>query len=88
MMWDMQLGSQNLASPFTVNNKSFFMDSSLDMNLGKHSYFQSGFTNVRGTQASYNQWYMSLGYRFDGNPSRKLVKDDSMHSATPIPQAK
>ena len=71
MMWDTQFGSQSLASPFTVNNKSFFVDSSLDMNLGRHSYFQSGYTSVRGTQASYSQWYLSLGYRFDGNPIKK-----------------
>jgi hypothetical protein len=71
MMWDAQFGSRNLLSPFTVNRHSFFVDSSLDMNLGRHSYFQSGYTAVRGAPTNYNQWYFSLGYRFDGLPARK-----------------
>jgi hypothetical protein len=71
MMWDAQFGSRNLLSPFTVNRHSFFVDSSLDMNLGRHSYFQGGYTAVRGAPTNYNQWYFSLGYRFDGLPARK-----------------
>jgi len=75
MMWDAQIGSQNISSGYTANRKSFFVDSSLDMNLSSHTYLQSGYTVVRGAQASYNQWYMSLGYRFDARPERKALDD-------------
>jgi len=77
MMWDAQVGSQNLTAGYTANRKSFFVDSSLDMNLSSHTYLQSGYTVVRGSQASYNQWFTSLGYRFDARPEKKaLPKDD------------
>lgn len=69
MMWDAQVGMQSLRSNFTVNNSSNFFDTSLDMNLFGKSFFQSGYTIVRGSQMNYNQWYLSLGYRFDSKPS-------------------
>ena len=71
MMWDAQFGMQNLVSSFTVNNSSKFVDSSLDMNVTNHLFFQSGYTVVRGAQINYNQWYTSLGYRFDSKPAEK-----------------
>jgi len=71
MMWDAQFGAQNLVSSFTVNNSSKFVDTSLDMNLTNHTFFQSGYTVVRGAQLDYDQWYMSLGYRFDSKPAEK-----------------
>jgi hypothetical protein len=73
MMWDAQVGSQNLVAGYTANRRSFFVDSSLDMNLSSHTYLQSGYTVVRGAQASYNQWFMSLGYRFDARPEKKAL---------------
>jgi hypothetical protein len=65
ILWDAQVGSQSLVSPFTVNNQSMFFDTSFDTNLGSHSYIQSGYTIERGAQLNYDQWYVSLGYRFD-----------------------
>ncbi len=65
MLWDTQVGSQTLLSTFTVNNKSLFVNTSLDTNLGRHSFVQSGITLARGAQLNYEQWYISLGYRFD-----------------------
>ncbi len=65
MLWDTQVGSQTLLSAFTANNKSLFLDTSLDTNLGRHSFVQSGITLERGAQLNYEQWYISLGYRFD-----------------------
>ena len=63
--WNLQLGSQDLVSPFTANGKSTFAAISMDMNLGKHSFFQSGYTFVNGSAMNYHQWYSSLGFRFD-----------------------
>jgi len=65
MIWDTQLGQQSLLSAFTANNRSFFLDTSFDTNLSTHSYIQSGYTIERGAQLNYDQWYISLGYRFD-----------------------
>jgi hypothetical protein len=65
MIWDAQIGSQTLNSAFTVNQRSVFVDTSFDTNLGRHTFLQSGYTIERGAQLNYNQWYLSLGYRFD-----------------------
>ena len=67
--WNLQLGSQDLMSPFTANGQSRFAALSMDLNLGKHSYLQSGYTFVNGAAMNYRQWYSSLGFRFDhGKP--------------------
>lgn len=67
--WNLQLGSQDLVSPFTTNGQSRFAALSMDVNLGKHSYIQSGYTFVNGAAMNYRQWYSSLGFRFDhGKP--------------------
>ena len=65
MVWDAQVGTQNLDSSFTVNHRSLFANTSFDTNLGSHTFLQSGYTISRGDQLNYNQWYLSLGYRFD-----------------------
>ncbi len=65
VLWDAQVGHQNLASGFTLNNHSTFVDSSFDAQLLGHSYMQTGYTISRGDQLNYYQWYVSLGYRFD-----------------------
>ena len=71
MMWDAQFGIQNLISPFSTNTNSRFVDTSFDTNLWGRSFLQSGYTIVRGNTIDYNQWYLSLGYRFDRKPVGK-----------------
>jgi len=66
--WNVQLGTQNMTSPFTVNNQSKFVASSMDFNLGRHSFLQSGYTFVNGSMLNYREWYTSWGYRFDAGP--------------------
>jgi hypothetical protein len=65
MMWDAQVGRQNLNSPFTVNQRSMFVNTSFDTNFGRHTFLQSGYTLEQGSALNYRQWYLSLGYRFD-----------------------
>jgi hypothetical protein len=65
MAWDTQVGQQSLLSTFAANSRSLFIDSSFDTNLSTHTYIQSGYTVERGNQLNYDQWYVSLGYRFD-----------------------
>jgi hypothetical protein len=63
--WNVQVGTQSLASPFTSNNTSKFVATSMDVNMGKHSFLQSGYTLVNGSDLTYRQWYLSWGFRFD-----------------------
>ena len=59
------LGDQNLISPYTTNDRSKFAATSLDFNLGKHSFIQSGYTFVNGNTLNYREWYSTLGFRLD-----------------------
>lgn len=63
--WNVQVGTQSLTSAFTTNMQAQFAATSLDLNLGKHSFLQSGYTFVSGTGLNYRQWYSSWGLRFD-----------------------
>ncbi|MFZ0938011.1 MAG: AMIN domain-containing protein [Candidatus Sulfotelmatobacter sp.] len=65
MTWNAQAGSQTLDSAFTVNQHSVFVDTSFDTNLDGRTFLQSGYTIERGAQLNYQQWHLSLGYRFD-----------------------
>jgi hypothetical protein len=65
MFWNVQLGKQDIVSSHTLDCFSNFVDDSVDINLGRHSYLQSGYTYVKGDTMNYRQWYMSWGYRLD-----------------------
>jgi hypothetical protein len=54
-----------------VNQHSVFVDTSFDTNLGGRTFLQSGYTIERGAQLNYEQWHLSLGYRFDRKGSMK-----------------
>jgi hypothetical protein len=77
MLWNAQIGTQSLNSSFTENRGSFFFDTSLDTNLGRHTFIQSGYTIERGMALTYDQWYVSLGYRFDVREKTKQESDPS-----------
>ena len=75
MFWNLQLGKQHLESTQTLNCDSIFFDDSFDINFGRHSYLQSGYTYVNGETMNYRQWYMSWGYRFDqGKSSPQFIQ--------------
>ena len=65
MFWNVQVGRQDLISQQTANYDSIFVADSMDFNMGRHSYLQSGYTYVNGATLNYRQWYLSWGYRFD-----------------------
>ena len=64
--WNAQVGQQSLQSIMTTNRNSIYVDDSFDINIGRKSYMQSGYTYVNGSTMNYRQWYFSWGYRFDG----------------------
>ncbi len=63
--WNLQIGEQDLLSRYTTNNNSMYIADSLDINIGRRSYFQSGYTFVNGASLNYRQWYFSWGFRLD-----------------------
>jgi hypothetical protein len=65
MFWNVQLGKQDMLSRLTTNYNSIFVANSMDINIGRHSYLQSGYTYVNGATLNYRQWYLSWGYRLD-----------------------
>lgn len=80
MFWNIQLGNQNLLSEYSANYNSKFVADSLDINLGRHSYLQSGYTYVDGATLNYRQWYLSWGYRIDqGKSNPEFVQTLQRH---------
>jgi hypothetical protein len=75
MFWNVQLGKEDVQTTHTMNCDSLFADDSFDINFGRHSYLQSGYTYVNGETMNYRQWYMSWGYRFDeGKKNPQFVR--------------
>jgi hypothetical protein len=68
--WNLQIGKQDLLSQFTTNRNSRCITDSLDFNLGRRSYLQSGYTHVNGAMLNYRQWYFSWGLRLGKANSR------------------
>ena len=62
---DLQAGRQTYTSPLSKDTGSWFGNLFLDTDLGSRYFFQSEFTTQRGGAEPYNQWTMSLGFRFD-----------------------
>jgi hypothetical protein len=80
MFWNVQFGNQNLVSQHTVDSFSKFVDDSVDVNLGRHSYLQSGYTYVKGDTLNYRQWYLSWGFRLDrGKSIPQYVQTQGSH---------
>ncbi len=68
---EVQYGQQKFISGLSANSTSRFVNTMLDTNLGKHYFFTGGFTVDRGVLLDYNQWFVTLGYRFDNRGSQK-----------------
>jgi hypothetical protein len=70
---EVQVGKQAFVSPFTTDNGSKFVNASLNTQVGVHYFFAGGYNLQRGLVENYDQWYFTLGYRFD-NRSKVKVK--------------
>ncbi len=62
---EVQMGQQSLVSAFTAQPNSRFVYSDVQVFLGRHYFLQGGYTIQRGAQFNYDQWLMTLGFRFD-----------------------
>lgn len=63
-------GKQDFVSTFSNNSNTKFVTSTLEMNMGAHYFLQGGFTVSRGVTQDYDQWLMTLGYRFDSRRAK------------------
>ena len=66
-----QVGKQAFTSPFSTDNGSKFVNTSLETQIGAHYFFAGGYNLQRGLVQNYDQWYFTLGYRFDNRSKIK-----------------
>jgi len=64
-------GDQTFASSLAGNQNAKFLTTNMDTSLGALFFLQGGFTVYRGQLQNYNQWNLTLGYRFDNKWKRK-----------------
>ena len=58
-------GDQSITSALAGNQSARFLTSTLDTSLGSRFFLQGGLTFYRGQLQNYDQWFFTLGYRFD-----------------------
>jgi hypothetical protein len=71
--FQVQAGLQKFISPVSKDNGSRFLNASGEFFLGRHYFFDTGFTVTRGSLQNYNQVYSTLGYRFDNRWKRETA---------------
>ena len=69
--WELLAGYQTFNSAFLTRNSSHFATANLEAPIGRHYFFQGGFTWNRGGTQNYDQVLFSFGYRFDSRNNRK-----------------
>lgn len=76
---NLQGGKYAYTSTLAANSDSYFVNMLLDANLGARYFMQGNFTTQRGGTMSYNQWTITLGYRFDNRASSKRRAINATH---------
>jgi hypothetical protein len=64
-------GNQAFTSSLAGNQSAKFLTGNIDTTFGAYLFLQSGFTAYRGQSQNYNQWNLTLGYRFDNKWNHK-----------------
>lgn len=64
-----QAFASNSVSAFSSNTRSRFITSQVDMDVGARYFLSGGITVQRGGFMNYDQWFTTLGYRFDNRNS-------------------
>jgi AMIN domain len=65
------LGDQSFTSTLAGNQSAKFVTATVENDVGSYLFTEAGFTIYRGQQQNYNQWMLTLGYRFDSRWKRK-----------------
>jgi hypothetical protein len=71
LRFEMQAGQQSLSSSFTDQSRARFINGTVDWYVGTKYIVGLGFTAYRGQVQHYNQYFLSLGYRFDNRKRDK-----------------
>jgi hypothetical protein len=58
-------GRQNFVSSLAMPTDYKLLGSTVDWNLGSHYFFESSINLQQSQQQSFEQWLMTVGYRFD-----------------------
>jgi len=69
--FELLAGDQVFTSSLAGNQSAKFVTSNMDTSLGSLFFLQGGVTFYRGQLQNYNQWTVTLGYRFDSKWRRK-----------------
>jgi hypothetical protein len=64
-------GDQSFNSSLTSADHARFVTSNLESSFGAHYFLQGGYTVNRGNVENYDQWLLTLGYRFDSRANHK-----------------
>jgi AMIN domain-containing protein len=69
--FELLAGDQAFTSTLAGNQNAKFVTTNMDTSLGALFFLQGGVTFYRGQLQNYNQWNVTLGYRFDSKWRRK-----------------
>ncbi|MFI5057899.1 MAG: AMIN domain-containing protein [Candidatus Acidiferrales bacterium] len=69
--FELLAGDQVFTSSLAGNQSAKFLTTNMDTSLGSLFFLQGGVTFYRGQVQNYNQWTVTLGYRFDNKWRRK-----------------
>jgi hypothetical protein len=64
LRFELQMGQQNLNSPFSDQSRARFVNATVDWLLGAHYVLGGGVIFYRGDIQAYDQYFLNLGYRF------------------------
>lgn len=64
-------GQQRFTSVLAGADNSKFVTGNVDWSVGTNYFVQGGMTINRGGRLNYNQWSMTVGYRFDNRSKHK-----------------
>jgi len=70
LRFEIQFGQQDMTSGFTAQNRARFINGNVDWYLGTRYFMALGLTAYRGQVQDYNQYFVTLGYRFDNRKRR------------------
>ena len=69
----LQAGMQRFVSPASKDSGSRFVNAQVEFFVGRHYFFDGGFSVSRGGLQNYNQLYTTFGYRFDNRWKREAA---------------
>ena len=67
---EVSAGQQRFLSSLATTTNYQVLGSTIDLNLGGHYFLESGFNLQRSAQQNFDQWLMTMGYRFDTGRQR------------------